>query len=195
MDVMLKRFDLNFLNFEHNFFLPEKLLRNLFDSCGYKIIDNIHFNEHSRFYALEKVSNEINLVNFLNEDYYDIEMFEEYVIAVHDYVARINELIEKSQFPSYVFGAHVFTQMLIGFGLKTNLISGCIDNSKTKQGLRLYGTPLKVFSAEEVFQKHNKVNIFGAVANYTDEIDRGLQKWENQINEKIWFLNKSLETN
>jgi hypothetical protein len=193
MDIMLKRFDLNFLNFEHNFFLPEKLLKNLFDSCGYKVVDDYNFNQHSRFYALEKISNEINLVNFLKESYFDIEMFETYVIAVRDYVARINKLIEKSEFPSYVFGAHVFTQMLIGFGLKVNLINGCIDNSEKKQGLRLYGTQLKVFSAEEVFQKQDKVNIFGAVANYTDEIDRGLQKWKNQINEKHWFLGKSVE--
>jgi hypothetical protein len=96
-----------------------------------------------------------------------------------------------AEFPSFIFGAHVFTQMLIGFGLKTNFIAGCIDNSPQKQGQRLYGTSLQVSSAEDIFKKYKKVNIFGAVANYTEEIDNGLQKWRNQIGEKKWFLNKS----
>jgi hypothetical protein len=191
MDVMLKRFDLNFLNFEHNYFLPEKLLTSLFESCGYKTIDLFGFNEHSKFFALEKISNEIKLAKFHEESYFNPNLFQTYIKAVKEYVEVINKLIEKSEFPSFIFGAHIFTQMLIGFGLKTNFIAGCIDNSPQKQGQRLYGTSLQVSSAEDIFKKYKKVNIFGAVANYTEEIDHGLQKWKNQIGEKKWFLNKS----
>ena len=191
MDVMLRRFDLNFLNFEHNYFLPEKLLMSLFNSYGYKIIDSFEFKEHSRFFALEKVSNEIKLAKYQEESYYSPELFEAYINAVKDYVVIVNNLIQESEYPSYVFGAHIFTQMLVGFGLKTDFIAGCIDNSSKKQGLRLYGTSLSVSSAKEVFETHRKINIFGAVANYTDEIDNGLQNWRNQIDEKKWFLNKS----
>ena len=191
MDVMLRRFDLNFLNFEHNYFLPENLLNALFDSCGYRIIDFFNFKEHSKFYAIEKVSHEINISKFQKRPYFNLELFEVYINAVKEYVLVINRLIEESELPSYVFGAHVFTQMLIGFGLKSNLLTGCIDNSSKKQGLRLYGTSLRVSSAKEVFERHGKINIFGAVANYTDEIDNGLQKWKNQINEKKWFLNRT----
>jgi hypothetical protein len=191
MDVMLRRFDLNFLNFEHNYFLPENLLNALFDSCGYRIIDFFNFKEHSKFYAIEKVSHEINISKFQKQPYFNLELFEVYINAVKEYVLVINRLIEESELPSYVFGAHVFTQMLVGFGLKSNLLAGCIDNSSKKQGLRLYGTSLRVSSAKEVFERHGKINIFGAVANYTDEIDNGLQKWKNQINEKKWFLNRT----
>jgi hypothetical protein len=193
MDVMLGRFDLNFLNFEHNYFLPENLLNALFNSCGYSIIDLVNFKEHSKFYAIEKVSHEINIAKFQQQSYFNPELFEVYINAVKEYVLVVNKLIEESAFPSYIFGAHVFTQMLIGFGLNSNLLTGCIDNSPKKQGLRLYGTSLNVYGTEEVFEKHSKVNIFGAVANYTDEIDNGLQKWAKQINEKKWFFNRNFK--
>jgi hypothetical protein len=191
MDVMLRRFDLNFLNFEHNYFIPENLLNALFDSCGYRIIEFYNFKEHSKFYAIEKVSNEIDISKFQKQCYFNLELFEVYINAVKEYVLLVNRLMEESKVPSYVFGAHVFTQMLVGFGLKSNLLTGCIDNSSKKQGLRLYGTSLRVSSAKEAFEKHGKINIFGAVANYTNEIDNGLQKWKNQINEKKWFQNRA----
>jgi hypothetical protein len=50
--------------------------------------------------------------------------------------------------PIYLFGAHVFAQYLIAFGLKTDKIICLLDNDKNKQKKRLYGTNLIVNSPE-----------------------------------------------
>jgi hypothetical protein len=189
MDLMLERVDLNFLNFEHNYFIPERLLVSLFKACGYQVNEVFDFHTHSKFYALEKISDLVSLEDFIYQDYVDVPKFHRYFAAIEKYVAEINQILDLSQIPTYIFGAHVFTQMLIGFGLKEDLISGCIDNSQNKQGKRLYGTSLIVCSPEVMFQKNKTVNIIGALANYTSEIEKDLSRWENQINSIYWFSN------
>ncbi len=189
MDLMLQRVDLNFLNFEHNYFIPEKLLLSLFKSCGYQVNETFDFQNHSKFYALEKISDQVSLEHFFNQDYLDLPKFYRYFAAIEKYVAEMNQILESAQIPTYIFGAHVFTQMLIGFGLKEDLISGCIDNSHNKQGKRLYGTSLFVCSPQVLFENNEKVNIIGALANYTYEIEKDLSRWESQINSIYWFSN------
>ena len=49
--------------------------------------------------------------------------------------------------PVYLFGAHVFSQFLIGCGFPGRARRGVLDNDPAKQGLRLYGTPLTVSRA------------------------------------------------
>ena len=44
--------------------------------------------------------------------------------------------------PVYLFGAHVFSQYLISFGLDTSKIICLLDNDRRKIGKRLYGTDL-----------------------------------------------------
>jgi hypothetical protein len=187
MDLMLERVDLNFLNFEHNYFIPEKLLISLFKACGYQVNEIFDFQKHSKFYALEKISDLVSLEDFFLQDYLDVPKFHTYFAAIEKYVAEINQVLESSQIPTYIFGAHVFTQMLIGFGLKEDLISGCIDNSQNKQSKRLYGTSLIVCSPEVMFENNQTVNIIGALANYTSEIEKDLSQWKSQINSIYWF--------
>jgi hypothetical protein len=189
MDLMLERVDLNFLNFEHNYFIPERLLTSLFKACGYQVNEVFDFQNHSKFYALEKISDLVSLEDFFYQDYVDLPKFYRYFASIEKYVTEINQILELSQIPTYIFGAHVFTQMLIGFGLKEDLISGCIDNSQNKQAKRLYGTSLIVCSPEVMFEKNRTVNIIGALANYTSEIEKDLSRWKNQINSIYWFSN------
>ena len=70
-----------------------------------------------------------------------------------DYVSYHEELTKEintklinlsSEQEVYLFGAHVFSQYLIGFELNTSRIKYTLDNDPNKQGRRLYGTPLSV---------------------------------------------------
>ena len=68
-----------------------------------------------------------------------------------------------------MFGAHIFSQFLINFGLDTNKIICLLDNDISKQDRRLYGTDLYVRSPESISSDINPVVVLKAGA-YNDEI-------------------------
>ena len=83
----------------------------------------------------------------------------------------------------YLFGAHVFAQYLISFGLKTEKIICLLDNDSNKQGKRLYGTSLQVASPKILRGVTNPVVILKAGV-YNDEIK---QQILGEINENVDF--------
>ena len=96
--------------------------------------------------------------------------FESYFLKIESEVSDLNEALSSSEHNSkYIFGAHVFTQMLIAFGLETESLSGCLDNSKNKIGKRLYGTNLEVFDPTQVLDLSESIVVM-AVADYAEEI-------------------------
>ena len=68
-----------------------------------------------------------------------------------------------------IFGAHVFAQYLIEFGLDTGRIVSLLDNDAKKQGRRLYGTSLMVQSPRVLKDVRDPVVILKAGV-YNQEI-------------------------
>jgi hypothetical protein len=85
--------------------------------------------------------------------------------------------------PIYLFGAHIFSQYLIGFGLNTGRIAGLLDNALSKQEKRLYGTSLKVNSPKILADTKNPIVILKA-ATYNTEIKDDILK---NINPNVTF--------
>ena len=81
----------------------------------------------------------------------------------------MNKKLKEFDGEVYLFGAHLFSQYLIAFGLNQEKIIGILDNSELKIGKRLYGTNLKVFHPNEIKEKE-KVAVILKVATYRDEI-------------------------
>jgi hypothetical protein len=84
-------------------------------------------------------------------------------------IQQINQKLAATQGPVYLFGAHVFAQYLLAFGLNTRRISGLLDNDKNKQGKRLCGTTLTVYSPEVLRTLHAPTVILRAGV-YNQEI-------------------------
>ena len=98
-------------------------------------------------------------------------------------VKDLNEKIENSQEQVYLFGAHIFSQYLIQFGLKTNKIINILDNSVLKQEKRLYGTNLLVKSPKILTDK-GVVNVILKAGIYDDEIRKDIL---DNVNNKVNF--------
>ena len=62
----------------------------------------------------------------------------------------------------FLYGAHIFSQYLLAFGLNQNKIEGILDNSQLKIGKRLYGTNLKVFDPK-IIELIFPISIFSAL--------------------------------
>ena len=83
----------------------------------------------------------------------------------------------------YLFGAHVFSQYLIGFGLDERGIECIIDNDSKKQGKRLSGTSLIVRSPK-VLEGLNNVAVILRAGVYNNEIKEDIM---NNINPNVVF--------
>jgi hypothetical protein len=84
----------------------------------------------------------------------------------------------------YLFGAHIFSQSLIGFGLDISRIECILDNDSNKHSKRLYGTDLKVASPKILANSNDPVVILKAGV-YNNEIKQDILE---NINPRVVFL-------
>jgi len=162
----------NAINFEHTMFLTDYHIDYLLAEYGFKIIDKTIYKDHSFFYDVlftEKKQ------PFLLENKYGEykKIFSEFVKYHKNIVDEINKKIEETSFPVYLFGAHIFSQYLIGFGLNTKKIVGILDNSTLKNGKRLYGTSY-ITESPKILQGKGPVNVILKAGIYNEEIKKDI---------------------
>jgi SAM-dependent methyltransferase len=184
MKKMLEKKFTNCLNFEHTYFLSEEYITYLMSKHGFKILAQEYFMEdNSIFYAWEKTTDAFEMP--LSANLYTIykKLFLEYIEYHIDLVDKLNNDI--SQYDSYyLFGAHVFSQYLIKFGLNTSKLKCILDNDKLKQTKRMYGTDILVDSPKVLAEDILPVIIVRA-GSFTDEIRLDILQ---NINQKTIFL-------
>ena len=172
----------NSLNFEHTLFLTEYIIDSILKSSGFTIVKKHYFDKHSIFYACKKGNKkQLKLKN--NYTAYK-KIFTKYIESIQNTVNILNKKINNSNKPVYLFGAHIFSQMLIAFGLNKNKIICLLDNSDLKYKKRLYGTDLIVEKPSVLKNVKNAIVIIRA-GIYTKEIKKDILK---DINSKITFL-------
>lgn len=152
MRVMLERKYTNFLNFEHTVYLSQDYIEYLLEKNGFEIKEKKYYlDDHSIFYAAERSN--ICVGGNLSDDLYSInkKLYQDYVEFHRSLISKINNKIEKHINSNiYLFGAHVQSQYLIGFGLATERVKAILDNDDNKHGKRLYGTDKLVMSPREL---------------------------------------------
>lgn len=179
MAEMLRRKYTNCINFEHTFLLTEPYIEYLLTISGFELERKQLFqDDHSIFFsAVRRSSVRIeNPPDGLYERYKALYL--DYVSHHEKLVADLNRRMAESAATTFVFGAHVFTQYLIAFGLDSSRISGVLDNDPSKIGRRLYGTDLHVQSPA-VLANSSDVNVVLKAGVYNEEIRRGIQENHN----------------
>ena len=172
MEEMLKRKYTNCLNFEHTVFITEPYIEYLLSKHGFKKVTKKYFkDDHSIFYAYVKDSS-VEIVNLPDGLYeHNKNIYLDYVDYHEQLVKDLNIKIDKIEDNQsiYLFGAHIFSQYLIEFGLNTDRIIFLLDNDKNKQGKRLYGTSMMVKSPK-ILSREIKPIIILKAGVYNDEI-------------------------
>ncbi len=182
MKALLRNNYTNCLNFEHTYFIIEDFLDWMLGYVGFKILEKKHFEEHSIFYSTEvSLPDENTECPNLYEE--NKNLFNGFIKYHENIIVELNEKINAHNGDIYLFGAHVFSQFLINFGLDCSNIIAILDNSPQKIGKRLYGTNLKVMSPSELKDKGDVAIILKA-ANYNKEIKDGIL---NNHNNKAIF--------
>jgi SAM-dependent methyltransferase len=185
MQIMLERKYTNCINFEHSVFLTEPYIEFLLAKHGFRVTRKRYFmDDHSIFYAA--VRDLAVRAGALPGGLYgkNRKLYLDYVDYHVQLIDDLNGKIRASGGNVYLFGAHVFAQYLIEFGLDTSRITCLLDNDPKKHGRRLYGTSLKVTSPKILREVHKPVVVLKAGV-YNDEIRNDILK---NINRAVTFL-------
>ncbi len=183
MEVMLKRKYTNCINFEHTLFLTESIIEYILNENKFHILEKQYFLEdHSIFYACEKIE-DTSIILSKNKYEVNKKIYNEYIDFHLNMIESIKNKIKNFMGDIYLFGAHIFAQYLLAFGLKEEKIIFILDNDKNKQNKRLYGTSLIVKSPEILRDKENVAVILRAGV-YNNEIKNDILK---NINKNVTF--------
>jgi len=185
MEVMLERKYTNCINFEHTVFLTEPYIEFLLAKHGFRLMRKQYFmDDHSIFY--DAVRDPAVLAGSLPGGLYEKnrKLYLDYVDYHVKLVEELNRKIGAAARKVYLFGAHVFAQYLIEFGLDTRRITCLLDNDPKKHGRRLYGTGLKV-SSPKILREVDQPIVVLKAGVYNDEIRSDILR---NINPAATFL-------
>jgi len=185
MQVMIDNNYTNCVNFEHTMLLTEPYIEYLLAKHGYALVDKEYFmTDHSIFYCARKSLNVEKIE--LSTSLYDknLKSFCSYIQFHLDEVQRLNKIIDKASSPVYLFGAHVFSQYLISFGLDTTKIVCLLDNDLKKENKRLYGTTL-ISKTPKILGNGEKCLVILRAGVYNEEIKNDIL---DNINKSVEFI-------
>jgi 2-polyprenyl-3-methyl-5-hydroxy-6-metoxy-1,4-benzoquinol methylase len=172
------------LSFEHTYYCTEEYVDWWLLNNGFDLLDKQYYSDDfSIFYACQKnektTKTEIPSLYERNKD-----LFIQYTDLHLNLVHEINKKITNIPNPIFLFGAHVFNQFLLSFGLDRKKIKCLLDNNISKQGKRLYGTDLTVQSPLCLKTENNPVVIL-RTGVFNEEIKKDIL---NNINPNTIFL-------
>ncbi len=174
----------NALNFEHIYLLTDTHFEDLMNSTGFKVLEKIYFGEgHSIFYVLHKTSDttqtriELHNLYDVNRKRYD-HYYKSFSTAANRLKKKVLQHKNQSS-KTYIFGAHLFTQFLLAFGLSEELFDNVLDNNRSKQNQRLYGTNLISLIPDVISNESNPIVVLRAGS------------YDKEIKEQLLTINKS----
>ncbi len=171
MRVMMEQKFTNCLNFEHTVYLSDDYIELLLRSNGFAIIEKHYYlDDHSIFYAAQKIDEKS--IGQLPNDLYkkNKKLYLDYVGFHLSLISSINDRIANHKNKNiFLFGAHVQSQYLVGFGLNIDPVVAVLDNDKNKHGKRLYGTDKLVMDPNKLSAMNSPLVIIRA-GTFTNEI-------------------------
>ena len=173
IDKFLERGWTNGLSFEHNYLTTRSNIDTIVETAGFTIVDTEAFSDNNIFVAARKLTGTPHPPIIVNEYSRNKKLFLAYIDKLCADVELIDSELNKQSGPRFIFGAHLFTQMLVCNGLTGAKFLCILDNDTNKTGQRLYGTSLMVDSPEVIRKLHEPIVVVRA-AQYTDEIVKAL---------------------
>jgi hypothetical protein len=114
----------------------------------------------------------------------DDSYFYDFISLYQAEMQKIQQCLTNEPKSTFVFGAHIFTQFLLKFGLDEKSFACVLDNDLQKQDKRLYGTSLMVRTPKLLATVESPVVLLKA-GQYTEEIKEDIL---SNINPKTRFI-------
>jgi hypothetical protein len=184
MQIMLENNYTNCINFEHTIYFTEPYIEYFLNKHNFKIVEKQYFRkDHSIFYCAKKIN---KVITSLPDGLYEKNKttFQTYINNHLEDVNKINKIINNTNLPVYLFGAHVFSQYLISFGLNTSKITCLLDNDTKKENKRLYGTSL-ISKNPKILKEIPEALVILRAGVYNDEVKTDIL---TNINSNVTFI-------
>ena len=176
--VYLKNKYINALTFEHTLFLTEEFMDYLLSCYGFVIDEKSYYSNHSIFYVTRKQKTDPLKLPVRYQEHKN--MYLAFFNYYKEFIDRLNEELKKTTKDVYLFGGHIFSQYLIALGLDISRIKCVLDNSKLKNGKRLYGTDLIIKFPDDIELNWNSLIVLKAGS------------YENEIRMQLFCINPSI---
>jgi len=156
---------MNALMFEHTYYINHYYIERMFNRSGFQLESIEHFSEYNSFYCFKQIhqNDHINI----SCDILPKKLFLSFLKNIKKDANQIMKKIKKEKI--YIFGAHIFSQYMIKFGVKEENILYILDNDENKKNKKLYGTSIMVKGPEILSDIKNPI-ILLRVAQYKEEI-------------------------
>ena len=118
---------------------------------------------------ITEVSNKIKLYRYNNYNQ-NIKLFKKMFNFWGNDILKINNQVIKHR-SVFIFGAHIFSQMILCNGLNKKNLVGILDNDKNKISNFLYGTKLKIFNPCYL-EQFDKPCVILRAGSYNNEIKK-----------------------
>lgn len=184
MSVMLENGYTNCINFEHTLYITEPYIQYFLGKYGFETVEKIYFKkDHSIFYCVKKTNN-FSTTSLEGLYTHNKNIFNKYIDKHISDIKNINDKIKNLDLPVFLFGAHVFSQYLISFGLDTSKILFLLDNDLRKENKRLYGTNL-ISKSPKILKDYSSAIVILRAGVYNDEVKNDIL---NNINPNVIFI-------
>ncbi len=144
LDWFTKKYT-NCINFEHTALITEHHLEFILTHNELRIERKQNYGDGHSIFVCAVKDPTVRKSKIPHELYHEQkDLYQEYMRHFENQVKSLNKKIVDAKGNVFLFGAHIFSQSLISFGLDSSKISAVLDNDKNKNGKRLYGTNLMV---------------------------------------------------
>tara|TARA_R110001592_G_scaffold27387_8_gene101401 strand:+ start:3634 stop:4752 length:1119 start_codon:yes stop_codon:yes gene_type:complete len=157
------------LHFEHTIFHTKKKIVKYLQENGFQILNIYDYEKHSIIFETKKTTNNINKyiikdnTNYLKKFYLNVEFNKKFI-------EKCTSFLKKEKKNIYIFGASIYSNVLLYFGLDKLNISGILDNSVAKHNKYLYGYNIKIYSPEILIDNNSIVILRNGI--YSEEIKK-----------------------
>jgi hypothetical protein len=173
LPTLLAQAGSNALNFEHTYFFDLELVSWMLRDAGFTLIDEYRFERHS-FFLEARPDGVPGRAGPPPDAGAGARALLACVDAAREDASTLAARAAAYDGPVYLFGAHVFSQFLIGAGFSADRVEAVLDNDPAKHGLRLYGTPLTV-RPPAVLAERDAAAVIVRATHYTAEIREQLR--------------------
>ena len=108
-------------------------------------------------------------------------LFLKYVENIENTVNEIFNILKGDEF--FLYGAHIYSQILLSFGLDQCNIISILDNDDHKTGKRLFGHEYTV-NKPSIIKNYDNPIVINKMGAYTQEISKQL----HEINSKVKII-------
>tara|TARA_Y100000389_G_scaffold37788_1_gene32097 strand:+ start:7139 stop:8257 length:1119 start_codon:yes stop_codon:yes gene_type:complete len=165
------------LHFEHTIFYTKKNVVKYLEESNFEVLKIYDYEKHSIIFETKKTTKIKN--KYKIEDNIDyLEKFNLNVINYKDFATYCLNLLKKEKRYIYIFGASIYSSVLLYLGLDKLNISGILDNSKEKENKYLYGFEVKIYNPSILKEQDAIVILRNGI--YSEEIKKQIMSINNK---------------